>query len=179
MKKYFSVDEYKKHLAIALKAHGGQTTPHGLPYSYHILSVTAELINILPEEDLTFDEANVAIACCLLHDVLEDTDYDLESADIDLDVLDGVRALTKNESLPKDERMIDSINRLSKLPKYIQMVKLADRITNLDIPPPHWNRAKIKKYQEEAKLINNSLKSPSEKLNKILELKINEYSKYF
>ncbi len=178
--KLFSMKKYKKHLAIALKAHIEQKTPHGLPYSFHILSVTTEVINALPEENISKKQANIAIACALLHDVLEDTDYDLEKENLDDEVLKGVKALTKNENLKtKQAQMEDSIKRLQKLPKYIQMVKLADRITNLDTPPKHWSKEKIKAYHKEAKFICKSLKSPRGILNKKLEKKIKKYRQYF
>lgn len=176
--KYFDIDLYKQNLAIALTAHKDQLTPTGLPYSYHVLSVTTEIINILPEEIIFFDEANIAISCALFHDIIEDTDFDLfKHIKSDL-IKEGVLALTKNNSLPKNERMIDSIRRLQKLPACIQMVKLADRITNLDPPPSSWNQNKIKSYLDEAKLINSSLGSPSGVLNLKLADKIENYKQY-
>lgn len=178
MKELFSVDLFKKNLSIALIAHGNQKTPHKLPYSFHIMSVTTEIINSLPFEQISFDEANTAIACALLHDVLEDTNYDLLNKNIDLMILDGVKALTKNSMLLKEEQMQDSINRLQLLPNYIQMVKLADRITNLGIPPKHWTKEKKEKYLNEAILIEKSLKSPNLFLNKKLQEKIQEYKIY-
>jgi (p)ppGpp synthase/HD superfamily hydrolase len=51
-------------------------------------------------------------------------------------VISGVAALTKDETLPsKQEQMIDSLKRLKFEPKCVQMVKLADRITNLAPAP--------------------------------------------
>ncbi|HHO41779.1 MAG TPA: bifunctional (p)ppGpp synthetase/guanosine-3',5'-bis(diphosphate) 3'-pyrophosphohydrolase, partial [Epsilonproteobacteria bacterium] len=145
----FSVESYKKHLVIALKAHSDQKTPHGLPYSFHIISVATEIINALPTENISNEEANIAIACALLHDVLEDTTYPLLDEELHPMVLAGVQALTKDTTLPKEEQISDSIERLQKLPRYIQMVKLADRITNLGIPPSQWSKEKMKQYQAE------------------------------
>ena len=175
----FSVESYKKHLAIALKAHKNQLTPHGLPYAFHIVSVATEVINALPAESISVEEANIAIACALLHDVLEDTDYDLESEPLNAQILDGVKALTKNKKLSsKQKQMQKSLHQLKKLPKYIQMVKLADRITNLDTPPPHWSNEKKIAYRNEATLIRKSLLSPNMYLNSKLWHKIDDYSKY-
>ena len=176
----FSMDSYKKHLSIALRAHGEQKTPHGLPYSFHIVSVATEVICALPNEDLSQEEANIAIACALLHDVLEDTNYDLFSHELDFMIIEGVKALTKDKNLSsKEEQMSDSIARLQKLPKYIQMVKLADRITNLGVPPSHWSKEKMQKYENEARLICSELKSPNGRLNTKLENMINDYKKYY
>jgi hypothetical protein len=174
----FSVESYKYHLAIALKAHGEQKTPHGLPYSFHFISVATEIINALPSEELSQKEADIAIAGALLHDVLEDTDYNLKAEQLDPMILQGVKALTKNKNLPKEKQMSDSIKRLQKLPRYIQMVKLADRITNLGVPPTHWSKEKMIRYQEEAKLIEKELKSPNWRLNHTLQTKISEYDKF-
>ena len=175
----FSVELFKKHLAIALIAHGEQKTPHGLPYSFHIVSVATEVINALADGEISVDEADIAIACALLHDVIEDTNYDLLNENLDPMILAGVKALTKDSMLLKEEQMSDSIKRLQKLPTYVQMVKLADRITNLGIPPSNWSKEKMQKYEAEARFICNELKSPNLTLNKKLEKMINDYKKYY
>ena len=74
--------------------------------------------------------------------------------------------------------MQDSIARLKQQPCHVQMVKFADRITNLGTPPPHWSREKITAYKEEALLIQKELRSPEGYLEKRLQHKIDEYSKY-
>lgn len=175
----FSVQTYKKHLAIALKAHKTQVTPHGLPYAFHVVSVATEVISALTYENLTTQEADIALACALLHDVIEDTEYDLKSEDLDPKILAGIQALTKDKSLPSQEQMPDSIKRLQHLPPYIQMVKIADRITNLDVPPPHWNEDKKRKYKAQAQNICDGLKSPTMHIHGKLQMKIDEYDKYF
>ncbi len=70
-----------------------------------------------------------------------------------VEVADGVLALPKNSELPKSERMIDSLARIRLQPKVIWMVKMSDRITNLQPPPKHWGKSKIKDYRDEAILI--------------------------
>ena len=55
------------------------------------------------------------------------------------------------------------------------LVKLADRITNLQTPPSHWSKEKIMDYCEEAKLISNTLRNKNAYLNKRLDLKITDY----
>jgi (p)ppGpp synthase/HD superfamily hydrolase len=63
--------------------------------------------------------------------------------------------LTKNDNLiSKKEKMIDSLNRINEFKKEVGMVKLADRITNLQEPPKSWGKNKILNYLNEAKLIN-------------------------
>lgn len=178
IKELFSMELYQKHLAIALKAHKDQLTPYGLPYAFHILSVATEIIHALPFENIRLDEADVAIACALLHDVIEDTDYDLSKEKLDPIILNGIKALTKDKSLlTKQAQMKDSLDRLKLLPEYIQMVKIADRITNLGIPPSHWDSKKIISYKEEAKTIMTELTSPNMYLVTKLSDKINTYTK--
>ena len=179
-KELYSIQNYKKAFAFALKAHGTQTTPNGLPYSFHIVNVANEVINSLFFHKLSYDEANIAIACALLHDVEEDTNYKINSYDLDIDNFDeikaGVEVLTKNETLPsKQEQMKDSLERLKKMPDCIQIVKLADRITNLDPAPPFWNRAKREAYVDEAKMILEALKNSNSYLAQKLQEKIDTY----
>jgi len=178
-KELFSTDIYKKALAFALKAHKTQTTPEGLPYSFHIVSVALEVINSLYHHSISYDEANIAICCALLHDVNEDTDTRvtdvLHVKNIDL-VIAGVQALTKDETLStKQAQMKDSLTRLKQQPKCIQMVKLADRITNLAPAPDFWNRKKREDYVNEAKMILESLKDSNSYLAQKLQDKIENY----
>lgn len=176
----FSVDFFKENLAFALSAHGEQKTPHGLPYSMHFLSVATEVINALTLEPLSYDENNVAIACALLHDVNEDTKTRITrntclAGNVEV-IAKGVEALTKNKALStKEAQMKDSLERLLKRQKCVGLVKLADRITNLDVPPKHWTEAKKRAYCEEAKLILKTLGHTHHYLAQKLEAKIIEY----
>jgi len=176
----FSTAVYKSALAFALKAHGEQKTPEGLPYSFHIASVALEVISSLSMHRISHDEANVAIACALLHDVLEDTQTTMGTASIDIPnikiVLGGVKALTKDAMLSsKQEQMSDSLNRLRAQPRCVQMVKLADRITNLAPAPAFWNKAKREAYVNEAITILEALKGSNPYLEKKLQNKIDNY----
>ncbi|MEZ4637992.1 MAG: hypothetical protein R2856_24035 [Caldilineaceae bacterium] len=49
--------------------------------------------------------------------------------------------------------MTDSLHRIQQQPHEVWLVKLADRIVNLQPPPPHWHAAKIAAYREEARTI--------------------------
>ena len=85
--------------------------------------------------------------------------------------------MTKNEKLPtKQEQMQDSLKRLKQQPKCVQMVKLADRITNLAPAPDFWNEAKRKAYVEEAKQILEALKDSNPFLASKLQYKIDNYA---
>lgn len=182
-KELFSVESFKANLAYALMAHGEQKTPHGLPYSMHLFSVAAEVIAALSIEPLSYDENNVAIACALLHDINEDTSFkvtkDSPIAGAKEVIVKGVAALTKDKSLSSKElQMMDSLRRLKSRQNCVAMVKLADRITNLGIPPEHWDIAKKRAYVHEAKLILEELGYSHQTLAKTLEEKIKNYTLY-
>ncbi|WP_373541223.1 hypothetical protein [Chamaesiphon sp.] len=55
------------------------------------------------------------------------------------------------------------------------MVKLADRITNLQPPPIHWTSAKILQYRDEAIEIHTHLQLASPFLASRLAAKIQNY----
>ena len=177
----FSQENYIEVLNFAALAHGEQKTPKGLPYIAHITCVAMEVINACEKSQLEQNKTDLAISCALLHDVIEDTNitYDEIYVKFGDKIANGVEALTKDKTKStKQEQMKDSLERLLAQPYEIQMVKLADRITNLGIPPKHWDSEKIKKYQEEAALILSCLKNSNIYLAKRLEEKIEEYKKY-
>ncbi len=177
----FSQENYIEILNFAAHAHGEQKTPNGLPYLAHITCVAMEVINACEKSNLDEEKSNLAISCALLHDVIEDANvtYDELYVKFGEKVANGVEALTKDKTLTsKQEQMKDSIERLLTLPYEIQMVKLADRITNLGTPPKHWDSEKIKKYQKEASLILSCLGNSNIYLAERLKEKIENYNKY-
>ncbi|PHO11222.1 phosphohydrolase [Malaciobacter canalis] len=176
----FSQEEYLKALRFAAKAHKDQKTPYGLPYLTHVASVAMEVIHASIESKLDDDKANKAISCALLHDVLEDTSFTFDDIfdEFGLDIAEGVEALSKNSDLPKKEQMQDSLNRILEQPYEIQLVKLADRITNLQKPSEHWDNEKKKAYLKEAKFILSCLKNSNLYLSARLEKKIEDYNQY-
>ena len=177
----FSQENYIEVLNFAAIAHGEQKTPKDLPYIAHITCVAMEVINACEKSSLDEEKVNLAISCALLHDVIEDANitYDELYMKFGEKVANGVEALTKDKTMAsKQEQMKDSIERLLTQPYEIQMVKLADRITNLGIPPKHWDNDKIKKYQKEAGLILSCLGNSNIYLSKRLEEKIENYNNY-
>jgi len=149
-----------------------------LPYVVHLSNVAMEILVAsahTPEFNLPF-----AIQVALLHDTLEDTSATMEelSATFGAGVATAVSALTKNKSLPKDDRIADSLKRIKVSPKEVWAVKLADRITNLQPPPPHWDKEKISRYHEEAGLILEELGAGNEYLARRLKYAIVDYGKF-
>ncbi|MFP3593649.1 HD domain-containing protein [Chryseobacterium sp. SIMBA_038] len=172
-------DIYQKTIKFAAQKHTdqNQTIPGtDLPYVVHLSNVAMEIL-LASEKTENFD-GELAVQIALLHDVLEDTPATYEELEntFSKTVAEGVLALTKNANLEKDQRMMDSLNRIKKLPKEVWAVKLADRITNLQPPPAHWSEEKIKKYKAEAEIILSELRGGNEYLEKRLEQKIKEYN---
>ena len=149
----------------------------GLPYLMHISLVSMEIIAALAVEEAEYPD--LAVQCALLHDVIEDTNikYKKIREVFGLEVADGIKALTKNKKTKKGKRLKDSIDRIKKQPhKEVWMVKLADRISNLQPPPFNWTQAKIKAYWESSTEIYAALKDASPYLGERLLKKIDNYS---
>lgn len=134
-----------------------------------------EIIAALNEEKK--HDGNLAVQCALLHDTIEDTKTTFEEIETEfgLSVANGVLALSKNLELEKSLQMQDSLRRIKEQPKEIWMVKLADRITNLQAPPHYWKHDKIIRYREEAIEIYEALKDASPFLASRLTSKIEDY----
>lgn len=115
--------------------------------------------------------------CALLHDTVEDTavTYEQVAAGFGQPVADGVLALTKDEGLPKGEQMPDSLRRIKRQPREVWLVKLADRIVNLQPPPKHWQAERIAAYKVESDSILAALGEASPLLAERLAAKIEAY----
>ena len=145
-----------------------------LPYVVHLSNVAMEIMIASVNSD-NFNLA-LAVQVALLHDTIEDTltDFAELESKFGIEVATAVFALTKKD-LPKDQSMADSLARIKKMSYEVWAVKLADRITNLQPPPAHWNNEKKITYREEAKLILSELREGNDYLAKRLEAKIAEY----
>jgi len=176
----WSPETYIKTMRFAAHAHQGQTLPgSNIPYLAHLSFVSMEVIAALETE--TERDGDLAIQCALLHDVIEDTPTtaDQVGETFGPKVLAGVLALTKDKTLPtKEKQMEDSLSRIRAQPLEVWMVKLADRISNLQVPPPYWDREKKAAYRDEALLIHNRLQGGSSVLAKRLQEKIEAYKNY-
>ena len=172
----WSPEIYIKAYRFAAIAHNGQLVPGSkLPYIMHLSFVAMEVIATLNREKGL--DGNLAVQCALLHDTVEDTDTEIDelAEKFGSNVADGVAALTKTLWRRKKLQMADSLKRIRKQPREIWMVKMADRITNLQPPPNHWTQDKINRYREEAIEIYNALKGGSPYLSDRLKRKIEAY----
>lgn len=176
----FWQDAYIRAYRFAALAHIGQKVPGtDIPYLMHLSLVSMEVIasfTVEPGRDTA-----LAVQCALLHDVIEDTatSYEQVLEAFGPSVANGVLALTKVTALPtKQEQMADSLCRIKEQPHEIWLVKLADRITNLQPPPSYWTVEKRKKYQAEAGMILDALGGASQYLAERLRGKILAYEEH-
>lgn len=175
----WSADLYGDALRFAAARHAGQTVPgSGHPYVVHLTTVAAEVLAALARE--RFAAPDLAVQCALLHDCVEDTatTRDEIAAHFGAAVADGVAALSKDDALPKAARMADSLRRIRAQPPEVWIVKLGDRITNLQPPPPHWTPEKKRAYVTEAGEILAALAPASLYLADRLAEKIARYEAY-
>jgi (p)ppGpp synthase/HD superfamily hydrolase len=169
-------DLYHKAICFAGEAHGDQKIPGSdLPYVIHLADVCMEIMAAISAGEV--ENPDLAVQCALLHDSIEDADITFEEIKNKFgeDVAYGVMALTKNSDIEKNLRMRDSIERIKLQPREVWMVKLADRITNLQPPPSHWTEEKIAYYRKEAGYILEQLGSASPFLGERLRKKIENY----
>ena len=64
------------------------------------------------------------------------------------------------------------------MPKEVWAVKLADRISNMQEPPPSWNQEKKQNYHRVAKVILKSLQGGNAYLEGRLAQKIEDYKEF-
>lgn len=170
---------YQTAIKFAADKHKEQKVPGTeLPYVVHLSNAAMEIFMAAihtPDFNL-----NLAIPTALLHDAIEDTNTTADEIEalFGTTVTESVLALTKNKNLPNDQSMSDSLERIKQQPKEVWAVKLADRITNLQQPPAHWNNDKKKEYLEEAGAIYEALKDGNEYLANRLRIKTQEYERY-
>lgn len=174
-------DTYLKAWNYASTIHLGQTIPGSdISYINHLGLVSMEATAAIAN-DSNINNPNLLILCALLHDSIEDTPttYEEIKNEFGTEVANGVMSLSKNEELPtKKEQMDDSLRRIRQQPKEVWMVKLCDRITNLQPPPKHWSKDKMSKYRDEAHCILEQLGEANQFLAERLKVKIDGYDQY-
>jgi (p)ppGpp synthase/HD superfamily hydrolase len=169
-------DGYLHAVRFAAEAHGAQKfSGTELPYLLHVTSVAMEVLAALRAEP--DHDQELAMQCALLHDVVEDTPVTLEAvrSAFGAAVAEGVSALSKDPALAKHEQLQDSLDRIRRQPPEVWMVKLADRITNLQTPPSYWSPGKIAAYRQEAVQIHAVLGTASRALASRILAKIESY----
>lgn len=176
-------DLYLPTLLFAAEAHQHQTiSGTNLNYVTHVANVAMEVAHALVVEPSSSIDTNLAIQCALLHDTIEDTPVVYEDIleQFGDEIAAGVWALTKDKTLPnKTAQMQDSLDKILKQGAAIRIVKMADRINNLQHPPHFWTTKKKKQYWEEAKVIYQTLKGVHPYIENRLAEKIKAYPQFF
>ena len=172
-------DSYRAALRFAGEWHGDQKMPDSqASYLIHLAAVAME---VMMADRFTQDfDLDFAVQVALLHDVIEDTPCSYEEVrdEFSRPVADAVLALTKNEQLPSDQQIPDSLSRIRDFRKEVWAVKLADRISNMHEPPSSWSREKKVKYREDAGLILSELKGGNAYLESRLFGLIEDYESF-
>jgi len=174
-------DVYLKTLLFAGKAHIGQKVPGtDLSYVVHITNVAMEVASALTHTNEQKIDVTLAVQCALLHDTIEDTavTYEEIKSIFGEQVANGVLALTKNTELPKAEQMQDSLQRIVEQGAAIRIVKMADRINNMQPPPLYWTLEKKQGYHKEAQFILEQLGGVHSYIEERLAQKIINYNHY-
>ena len=156
---------------FAAEKHAAQTRKGAAaePYVNHLLEV-AELVS----GALTEPDTNLVIAA-LLHDTVEDTGVTNEELvrGFGSDVAALVLEVTDDKSLPKAERKRLQIVNAPQQSVRAQMIKLADKISNLRSilasPPADWTDQRKREYFEWAKRVVDGLTAPNPVLKQEFE----------
>lgn len=179
----WSPDAWQEAWHFAAEAHHGQLFPGSqLPYAVHVATVAAEVGYAIARRlqiGQPVAQPDLAIQVALLHDVVEDTAVKLEQlrARFGDAVAEGVSAVSKDPAVgDKQAQMRDSLARIRTQPPEVWMVKLADRITNLQAPPHYWTPEKIRAYRAEAVEIHAQLGAACDVLGPRLLDKIAAYA---
>jgi GTP diphosphokinase / guanosine-3',5'-bis(diphosphate) 3'-diphosphatase len=152
------------HFAAA--RHSGQRRKGaaGEPYINHLLEVADLVAGVLAEPD-----ANLVMAA-LLHDTVEDVGVTKDElvAAFGQDVADLVLELTDDKSLPKQERKRLQIVNAPRKSVRAQVIKLADKISNLRAilasPPADWSLERRREYFAWARQVVDALSAPDPRL---------------
>ncbi len=136
----------------------------GEPYINHLLEVAELVSSALAEPD-----ANLVMAA-LLHDTVEDTEVTKEELvhAFGSDVADLVLEVTDDKTLLKAERKRLQIVNAPKKSTRAQVIKLADKISNLRAllasPPSGWDLQRKREYFEWAKRVVDGFTAPNQML---------------
>jgi guanosine-3',5'-bis(diphosphate) 3'-pyrophosphohydrolase len=164
--RFLAVQAVLKAAHFAAKRHAGQRRKGAAaePYINHLLEVAELVASALAEPG-----TNLIIAA-LLHDTVEDAEVmkDELVERFGGDVADLVMEVTDDKSLPKAERKRLQIVHASQISGRAQVIKLADKISNLRgilaSPPADWSGERKREYFDWAKQVVNGLSAPNQML---------------
>lgn len=109
----------KKALKLCFEAHKDQVDKTGLPYVFHPFHLAEQM------------DSEIATVCALLHDVIEDTEYDFDdllTMGFPQEAIDVLTLLTHDENVP----YMDYVKKIATDP-IAKQVKIADLKHNSDL----------------------------------------------
>ncbi len=149
---FYSLSDY------SARCHRQQQMPHApVTYMIHVVNVAMEVMEA--NHALNNFDIDFALKVAFLHDVLEDTETSYETLENDFgqQIAEGVLALTRNPELPRNQQILDSLERILRQPYEVWVVKMADRIVNLHNRPGFRTREQAELYKVESVQIMESL----------------------
>lgn len=160
-----------KAIHFAADKHRGQgrKDANNTPYINHPIALANLLTNHAGISDVN------VIAAAILHDTVEDTDATVDDIEelFGMTVRDIVIEVTDDKSLPSPERKRLQIEHAGKLSHEAKLVKLADKISNLqDIinsPPVRWSLERKREYFDWAKAVIDQLRGTNAKLEALFD----------
>ncbi|OHV29436.1 phosphohydrolase, partial [Parafrankia soli] len=135
-------------VAFAVRWHGDQTRPAGEPYVEHLLEVVCVLVEAIGTTDID------VLRAAVLHDVVEDTECSLEDVrerfgDRVAGLVDWVTKPVPSEGQTREEVRVAYLTRLLSAPDDALLVKLADRLSNVQRLDTHPRPEKRRSYYQE------------------------------
>ncbi|ONH30696.1 HD domain-containing protein [Pseudofrankia asymbiotica] len=135
-------------VAFAVRWHGDQTRPAGEPYVEHLLEVVCVLVEAIGTTDID------VLRAAVLHDVVEDTECSLEDVrerfgDRVAGLVDWVTKPAPSEGQTREEVRAAYLTRLLSAPDDALLVKLADRLSNVQRLDTHPRPEKRRSYYQE------------------------------
>jgi len=160
-----------KATRFAADKHRGQTRKDAdnTPYINHPVAVAHLLSDYAGIEDVH------VIVAALLHDTVEDTDATVDEIEQEFgrEVRDIVIEVTDDKSLPSAKRKQLQIEHAARLSQAARLVKLADKICNLqDIlahPPVNWSLDRKREYFDWAKAVIDQLRGTNDRLETLFD----------
>ncbi len=136
----------KKALRLCFDSHKEQTDKTGMPYVFHPFHLAEQMTD------------EISTVCALLHDVVEDTDYelaDLAEMGFPSEVIEVLRLLTHDPEVP----YLDYVRLIAQNP-IAKRVKLADLAHNSDLSRmdpaeiDEWAIKRTQKYKAAIELLS-------------------------
>lgn len=142
------LDALDEAVAFAAAWHGEQTRPAGEPYIEHLLEATRVLVEAIGVTDVD------VLRAAVLHDVVEDTPCTLDEVrdrfgDRVAALVDWVTKPPRREGQSREQARAAYLDRLRGAPDDAILVKLADRLSNVQRLDTHPRPEKARAYYAE------------------------------